>query len=353
MSWAVPNAGERAGGDDPFVGARRAQTGARHHRQPRPHLDRRRGPDDLIADFDQRWGRFSVISSRHCGEGDRSKSVEGFFCRKVPPPCFAWSPPLEIEGGQAARPFADPASPALPSLRSARPDQAGVGVGGEGFVGPMVDRGVGDVVRIEADVDRLALQALALQPGLDHVELAQAIAIDPVDPRHGPALGVDPGVGGDNVVEAEPAGDRRRVEPIRGGREHQPPARGLVLGDPRAGAGHDVVRDLIFGEALDDALQLRRRGRADQQPVIPLLEPGAIDQANRIAQRREQRNRRQHHPPRRQPPHRMPQEGAIGRPPGHRLVHVVNGERGRHGEAMRKPRKARPVHPNALPGGGI
>ena len=31
------------GGDDPFVGPARAQAGARHHRQSRPHLDRRRG----------------------------------------------------------------------------------------------------------------------------------------------------------------------------------------------------------------------------------------------------------------------------------------------------------------------
>ena len=153
-----------------------------------------------------------------------------------------------------------------------------MGVGGEGLVGPVVGRRVGDVVRIEADVDRLALQPLALQPGLDHVELGDAVAIAAVDPGDRPAPRVGARVGGDHVVEAEPAGDRGGVEPVGGGRQHQPPPGRLVLGDPGARAGQDVGRDLRRGEALHHRLEPLGRGGADQQPVIPFLEPRPVDQ---------------------------------------------------------------------------
>ena len=75
----------------------------------------------------------------------------------------------------------------LPALALGEADQPGMGVGGEGFVRPVVDGRVGDMVGIEADMDRVALQPLALQPGLDHVELGEAVAIAAVDPRDRPA----------------------------------------------------------------------------------------------------------------------------------------------------------------------
>ena len=77
------------------------------------------------------------------------------------------------------------------------------------------------MVGIEADMDRVALQAFALEPGFDHVELGEAVAIAAVDLGQDPALGVDLRVGGDDVVEAEPAGDGGGVEAVGGGR-HAP-----------------------------------------------------------------------------------------------------------------------------------
>jgi hypothetical protein len=206
-----------------------------------------------------------------------------------------------------------------------------MGVGGDRLVGPAVDVMVGDMVGIEADVHRLALEALALQPGEDHVLLGGAVAIGAVDLRHHPAARVEAGLGGDDVVEAEAAGDRRRVEAVGGGRHHQPPAGGAVGGDGLARAGHDVARDLPVGEALDHRLEpLRRDAAADQQAVVDLLQPSAVDQLRHIGEHRQEDDRHQDQPPGREGERGVDQERGVGRPPGDRPVHVVDGEQCLH-----------------------
>ena len=168
------------GGDDPSVGPRRAQAGARHHRQSRPRLDRRRGCRRSDRRFRPGAGRGlrSVIPAK---AGDLEGMVGGSWETGVTSAC-------SMVPRRVAERITVPPVEHFPAFRLREADQAGVGVGGEGLVGPVVDRRVGDVVGIEADVDRLALQALALQPGLDHVELGEAVAIAAVDPwrRSGP-----------------------------------------------------------------------------------------------------------------------------------------------------------------------
>ena len=142
-----------------------------------------------------------------------------------------------------------------------------MGVGRDRLVGPAVDVVVGDMVGIEADVDGVALQPLALQPGEDHVLLGRAVAIGAVDPGDDPALGVDPGLGGDDVVEAEAAGDGGGVEAVGGGRHDQPAPGRLGRRRWRARApGMMLAGELLLGEALDHRLEpLGRDAAADQQ----------------------------------------------------------------------------------------
>src|SRR5205085_9272566 len=105
--------------------------------------------------------------------------------RAVPLPC-------KCRGGNLRPPPVPPVQH-LPALLFRDADQAGMGVGGEGLVRPAVDDAVGNMVGIEADVDGVALQPLALQPGLDHVELAEPVAIAPVNRGDGAALLVNAG----------------------------------------------------------------------------------------------------------------------------------------------------------------
>src|ERR1700684_3675479 len=96
----------------------------------------------------------------------------------------------------------------FPTLRLRQPHQPSVRVGRDRFVREAVAGDVGDMVRIEADVHRVTVEALALEPGLDHVALGGAVAIGAVDPRGDASLDAAHGIGGDDVVEAEPPRDR-------------------------------------------------------------------------------------------------------------------------------------------------
>ena len=158
------------------------------------------------------------------------------------------------------------------------------------------------MVRIEADMHRLAREAFARQPGLDHRKLAVAVAIAALDPRDDAAGGVALRLGRDDVVESQALRDRAGVDPIGSGRHHQPTPGFPVGGDAGARAGQDVAGDLPVGETLDDRLQPLRRNRVpDQQPVIDFLEPAAVDQLEQIGNHREQRERQQQQAPRREP----------------------------------------------------
>ena len=58
------DAGQRARGDDPFVGARGAQEGARHHRQPGADFDRGRGCRRPHRRLRQRAERGLAVANR-------------------------------------------------------------------------------------------------------------------------------------------------------------------------------------------------------------------------------------------------------------------------------------------------
>ena len=77
-----------------------------------------------------------------------------------------------------------------------------MGVGGVGLIGPAMDHRVRDVVGIEADVQILAVQPLAFQPGQYQGVLGIAVAIAADDAAEHAPLPVPFLLGADDVVEA-------------------------------------------------------------------------------------------------------------------------------------------------------
>ena len=102
-----------------------------------------------------------------------------------------------------------------------------------------------------------------------------------------------------------------------------------------------LVAHRLVGEAAGDQRQfLGRVVAAEQQRVVDLLQPPAIDQLRHIGQHREQHERHQQQPPRRPPPRRVEQERRVGGDPRDRAVHVVDGEFG-HAAAPTRAARAR------------
>lgn len=135
------------------------------------------------------------------------------------------------------------------------------------------------MVGIEADVEGIALKPLTLKPGLDHVQLARAIAIASVDSGDDPATIVGQRIGGDDIVKSEGFGDRGGVETIGSGGEDKPSAGLSVLFDPGPGTGENVGLKLPLGEASDDRFKPVGGRFAHQEPEIDLLQPAPVDQA--------------------------------------------------------------------------
>jgi hypothetical protein len=260
-------------------------------------------PDDLIADFDQA----------------HSEGLVRIQCRLLPVPTSQLRP---------SHP------------RSGRALAATVRRTSDGPRRPTHDR-------IEADVHGVPLQPLALEPGLDHGQLAVAVAIVAFDPGDDAAVRIEPGLGRDDIVEAEPLRDRGGIEAIGGRRHDEAPPRRPIRIDAGSRARKYIGLRLVIGEALNHGFQaLWRQRSADHQSVHEFLEPAPADEAKGESECGEDDCRQQKQPPRGECETGVEQERRVGRPSGDRPVHVVNGKRRLHSpaicergsrEAMRKP----------------
>ena len=121
--------------------------------------------------------------------------------------------------------------------------------------------------------------------------------------------------------------DRVGVKPVGCRREDEAPALRLVARDRLARARTDVRCDLPRRRNFDQRLELARMDlRAEQQPMVDLLQPRAVDQPGGIGQHRQDHERQEQQPPRRPAKRAMEQERRVGRALRHRPVHVVDGE---------------------------
>ena len=118
------------------------------------------------------------------------------------------------------------------------------------------------MVGIETDMAMLSEEARLLDPVGDHPHLLFAVAIVALDPRMNALIETDHRAGGDDVVEAEPPGDRVGVEPVGGGRQHQPPVLRAVARDRQEGrrlvlatASYRLYAEAIAGRlGFDDVI---------------------------------------------------------------------------------------------------
>ena len=120
------------------------------------------------------------------------------------------------------------------------------------------------MVRVEADVHRLARQAFALEPRFDRGQLGASVNIVALNTSYHPAFGIELSLGCDHIVEAQPLRDFRGVEAVRRGRHHQPPTGSAISGNTGARARHDVGGKLAIGKAFHHRIEpLRSHAAAD------------------------------------------------------------------------------------------
>src|SRR5207302_11169059 len=112
-----------------------------------------------------------------------------------------------------------------------------------------------------------------------------------------------------------------------GGGEDDGPSFGFVAADRLARARADIRRNLIIGEAFDQRLEVARMNAPpEEQPVVDLLEPPAVDQPRDVGEHRKRHERKEQQPPRRALHGAVQQEGRVGGPPRYGPVHVVDRE---------------------------
>src|SRR6185369_3397051 len=213
----------------------------------------------------------------------------------------------------------------LPAALLGEAAQLAVRIYGDRLVGPFERGLVGHVIGIKANVAVRTPEARFPHPIGDHPKLRRAIAILAQNLRVHAFVEANDRAGSDHVVKAEAIGDCVRIEAVRCGREDEAPSLRFVARDRLARAGPDVRRQLLFGEAIDQRLEIARVDlRAEQEGVVDLLQSRAVDQPRNISEHRQQDQRQEQQAPRRAAQRAMQEERSVGGPARHRPVHVVN-----------------------------
>lgn len=198
-----------------------------------------------------------------------------------------------------------------------------MGVGGECLIGPCEAGGVGDVIRIEADMRSVAGDRLGDHPVLQHRQLGFAIAILAVDPG-GEAIAVQGGARGNNLGAEQPP-KLRDIETIGSACDDDSIAIGTVCIDPVERPAENVARKR---PSRKPGRNLRKRGPVDtpakHQCKVDFLELRAVEQFQAVRNDGHNKGRSQHHPPRTVTRDGIGEERPEGRLSRDCPVHIVN-----------------------------